>query len=71
VTLSPRDRDDLIKLVAEIRAIEAADGSKAPICRELRAKLERYLQLPWFSGDGYGAYAAENHPGPSAGYSTR
>jgi hypothetical protein len=71
VTLSPRDRDDLIRLVAEIRAIEGADGSKAAICRELRAKLERFLQPTWFNGDGYGAYTAENPVGRSAGYSSR
>ena len=39
----PQDRDDLLRLAATLQAIEARQASKAPVCRELLAKLGPYL----------------------------
>lgn len=45
--MGPRDREDLQKLVDRIRAIEQTDGRKAPVCQELREKLQRCLTNGW------------------------
>jgi hypothetical protein len=41
--LWPQDRDDLLQLVGTIRAIQAGDETKAPVCLQLLAKLHPYL----------------------------
>jgi hypothetical protein len=46
-SMGPRDRDDLISLVARIQAIEETDRAKAGIARELREKLQRCLTSGW------------------------
>jgi hypothetical protein len=46
-SMGPRDRDDLISLVARIQAIEKADRAKAGTARELREKLQRCLASGW------------------------
>ena len=45
--MGPRDRDDLVRLVTRIQAIEQADRAKAGVARELREKLQRCLSNGW------------------------
>ena len=46
-SMGPRDRDDLVRLVTRIQAIEQADHAKAGVARELREKLQRCLSSGW------------------------
>jgi hypothetical protein len=66
--MGPRDRDDLLRLVDRIQAIEQSDSGKALVCQELREKLQRYLANGWLPEPGARSHRAVDAPDyPQAG----